>query len=234
MAGNRRTLSWAYWGVTLATLVAALAMAAFYAPVDPTMGPAQKIVYLHLPVAFNMFVACLVTFVASVGFLWQRAGWWDDLADAGARVAVLYCSVVILTGMVWAKNAWGQWWVWSPRLTFCLILWLLFVAYLAIRPAILPRPRRALVSAVYGIVAFLDVPLVYLSVKLLPDIHPDRIPLDEPMRWTLAAWFVPASLLCVGLIGARFTLSRRAHGSEDAAAEAREDLGRVAATGGRP
>jgi heme exporter protein C len=104
--------------------------------------------------------------------------------------------------MVWARVAWGAWWTWSPRLTFSLVLWLLYVAYLVVRPSIEPAGRRAVVSAVFGIVAFLDVPLVYLSVKLLPDIHPSSIALAPEMRRTLLVCLVPVTMICGGLIAA--------------------------------
>jgi heme exporter protein C len=208
MNARRRLLLPLYWLLTLGLLAISLWMTVFYAPVESTMGAVQKIFYFHLPVAINTFVACFVVFLASAAYLWHRNSKWDDLADAAARVAVLLCSVVLATGMIWARNAWGHWWTWSPRLTFSLILWLLYVVYLLMRPAIESAQRRAVVSAVYGIVAFLDVPLVYLSVKLLPDIHPSSIKLEPAMQHTLLVWFAAITLLTGGLIGARYRLGR--------------------------
>jgi heme exporter protein C len=197
-----------YWIVTLTLLAVAVAMCAWYAPVEATMGPVQKILYLHLPVALNTFVAAGIVFIASIGFIWSREPIWDDLAQAAARVAVLFSLVVLLTGMIWARSAWGQWWTWSPRLTFSLVLWLLYTAYLLIRPRIESPQRRALVCAVYGVIAFMDVPLVYLSVKLLPDIHPASVELEPRMRDTLLVWSAAITLLCAGLIWARYVLAR--------------------------
>lgn len=196
-----------YWAIVVALLGFSIALAAWYAPVETTMGPIQKVFYLHLPAAVNMFIAAFVVFAAGLRYLWTRDPRWDLLADAAARVTVLFCSVVLLTGMIWAHGAWGHWWTWSPRLTFSLIMLLLYVVYLAIRPTIESPQRRAVVSAVYGLLAFMDVPLVYLSVKLLPDIHPSSVELEPAMKLTLIAWFVPISMLCLGLILARFTLS---------------------------
>lgn len=205
---NRKFLVRGFWIVTLALFVASVAMLFLYTPVEKTMGPVQKIFYLHLPIAINTFLACFFVFIASIGYLWQRKMWWDDLAFAAGKVAVLYCSVVLLTGMIWGKSAWGSWWTWSPRLTFSLVLWLLFVVYLMIRPAIDSPSRRAMISAVYGIVAFIDVPFVYLSVKLLPDIHPASIGLAPAMKLTLLLWFVPITLLAIGLLRAGYLLNR--------------------------
>src|SRR5262249_42279994 len=158
--------------------------------------------YLHLPVAICTFLACLVCFIASIGYLVQRKTWWDDLAWAAGRVAVQLCAVVLITGMIWGKSAWGRWWTWSPRLTFSLVLLLLYVVYLMIRMSVESGARRATIGAVYGIIAFLDVPLVYLSVRLMPDIHPTSISLAPEMKLTLAAWFVPVILTTAGLIAA--------------------------------
>jgi heme exporter protein C len=204
-----KPIVYGFWLVTLGALAGVVVMTFAWTPVEKTMGPVQKIFYIHFPVAINTFLACLGCFIASVGYLWQRRQIWDDLAVAFAKVAVLLCSVVLLTGMIWGKHAWGQWWTWSPRLTFSLVLWLLYVVYLMIRPSIESPQRRALVCAVYGIIAFVDVPLVYLSVRLMPDIHPTSVELAPAMRWTVAAWFVPVTMMAIGLVAARFALNRK-------------------------
>lgn len=198
-----------YWIVTALMFVAVTIMVFTYTPVEQSMGMVQKIFYVHLPVAINTFVAALIVFIASIGYLWQRQLWWDDLAAAAGKVTVLFCAVVLLTGMTWAKSAWGVWWTWSPRLTFSLVLLLLYVVYLIIRPSIDSPQRRAVICAVYGIVAFLDVPLVYLSVKLMPDIHPSSITLAPEMKYTLWAWFVPVTLLMAGLVNGTYRVLRR-------------------------
>lgn len=209
MTTARTTLVAAYWLITLGLTAAASAMVAFYTPDEATMGPIQKIFYLHLPSAICTFLACLTCFVASIGYLAQRQTWWDDLAAASGRVGVQLCSVVLVTGMIWGRSAWGQWWTWSPRLTFSLVLWLLYVVYLMIRMSVESGQRRAVISAVYAVIAFLDVPLVWLSTRLMADIHPTSIQLASPMKLTLAVWFVPVLMLTAGLIVARFRLNRR-------------------------
>jgi heme exporter protein C len=211
----------------IATFVASLAIATwmlFYyapAPFDESLGavmPIHKMFYVHLPFAINAFLAALVTFVGGIGYLWQRKAVWDDLSSSAAAVAVALCTVVLATGMIWARYAWGAWWTWTPKLTFSLLLWLLYVVYLILRPSIESRQRRAAVCAVYAVAAFLDVPLVYLSSKLMPDIHPPSIALPAlEMRLTLAVWFVPVTLLTAGLIVAFMRASRRARCRADAA-----------------
>jgi heme exporter protein C len=203
-----RSIRWVYWLTTSALFVACLAMLRFYTPDEATMGPIQKIFYLHLPVAINAFVAAFVVCVASVGYLWQRSPAWDDLAGAAGKVTALLCAVVLITGSIWAKKAWNTWWTWSPRLTFSLVLFLLYAVYVMIRPAIESPQRRAVVCAVYGIAAFLDVPVVYLSVKLMKDVHPSSISLAPQMKLTLLAWFAPVTLLMAGLLYDQYELSR--------------------------
>jgi heme exporter protein C len=199
-----------YCLLTAAFLAQALVMLVVYTPVEATMGPVQKLFYVHLPSAIATFLACLTCFVASIGYAWQRDARWDRLAAASARVAVAFCSIVLLTGMVWGHSAWGQWWTWSPRLTFSLVLWLLYVVYLTVRASIESPQRRAVVGAVYGIVAFLDVPLVWLSTRLMPDIHPVSVQLIGAMRITLAAWFLPVLLIAAGAVVAIYRREERA------------------------
>lgn len=237
MSANRTIplLSLSLWFVAATTFAAALAITFFLTPVEATMGPVQKIFYVHLPSAINTFLACLVTFVASIGYLCTRRRWLDDLALAGAKAAVVLCGVVLITGMIWGRSAWGVWWTWSPRLTFSLVLFLLYVVYLVLRPSIESPERRAVVSAVYGVVAFLDVPLVYLSVKLIPDIHPSSIALDPAMKLTLMFWFVPVTLLAVGMVLSGYRLHRRQAAAAGYSADARatrEGLGMATPAGG--
>ena len=222
MALQNKTARTAYWLTVLVLFAVTTAMLRWLTPVEATMGPIQKIFYLHLPSAINSLLACLLVFVASVGYLLRQRAWCDDLALAAAKVAVLMCSVVLISGMIWGKVAWGAWWTWSPKLTFSLILWLLYVVYLILRPSIESHQRRAMVSAVYGIAAFLDVPLVYLSAKMIPDIHPPAIQLAPEMKLTLAAWFVPVTLLTVGLIVEAFNANRRKSSRRQQASPATE------------
>jgi heme exporter protein C len=159
-----------------------------------------RVLFVHLPAAIVTFLACGLVFVASMGELVQHKDWWDDLAEAGGIVAVAACTVLLVTGMIWGRQAWGEWWTWSPRLTFSLILWALYVGFLALRP-LLPASRRARVSCVYGILAFLDVPLVYMSTKLLPDVHPASIDLSAAARRMLLLCVVTGVMIAAGAVG---------------------------------
>ena len=218
LAGGRgRGFLRGYWCVTLVLLAVSIILTIWYTPVHQQMGPVQKIFYFHLSVAINTFFACLAAFVAGVGYLWQRDDRWDSLSESAARAAVALCAVVLLTGVIWAKQAWGVWWEWSSPLTFSLILWLLYIGYFVTRRWLVRPDHRAGVCAVYSIVAFLDVPLVYVSVKVLPEQHPTSMELSGPMQLTLIAWMVAITMLTTGLIGTRYALARRLVGSGSSA-----------------
>jgi len=208
MKSSRNIFVPIYWTAALLALAAAVTLLLRYTPTEETMGPIQKIFYLHLPLAINTFFAALTVCIASVGYIAQKQTYWDDLAAAAAKVTLLLATGVLATGMIWGHSAWGTWWTWSPRLTFSLMLWLLYAVYLIVRSSIESPQRRAIVCAVYGLTAFLDVPIVYLSSKLLPDVHPSSIQLITPMKITLLVWFVPVTMIAAGLIATRFSLNR--------------------------
>lgn len=212
MARWTKTAAWIYGVLTLAVIILGISRVAAI-PTGGT-GEVSKLIFLHLPAAVIALGAALVVCIASVGYLGWRSLEWDRLAHAAAEVTVVNATVLLLTGIFWAKSAWGQWWILSPRLTFSFILWALFVVYLLLRARIPQAERRATVSAIYGVVSFLDVPLLYLSVKLLPDKHPMSSGLSHETAGTLAIWFLGMGLLAIGTIalatfGTRMTASQR-------------------------
>ena len=127
------------------------------------------------------FLAFAVVFVASLLYVFRRHSRWDSLAHAAAEVGVLFISLALITGMIWAKPVWNAWWLWTPRLTTTLILWLIYVAYLMIRAYAPSRAKAAVYGAVMGIIGFTDVVVVYFSVQWWPGIHPTPVvgPLAE-------------------------------------------------------
>jgi heme exporter protein C len=144
----------------------------FYAPTERTMGLVQKIFYFHVPSAWVAFLAFFLVFIGSAGVLAARKESFDRLAEASASIGVLFCTLVLLTGPIWAKPAWGVWWTWDARLTSTLVLWFLYVGYLLLRSYIPDASRRATLSAILGIVGFVDVPIVYLSIRWWRTQHP--------------------------------------------------------------
>jgi len=195
--------------VTLLAMIAALAAALLLAPVEKTMGDVQRIFYFHLASAVAAFVSFTCVFIASIGFIVRRETIWDNLAVAAAEVGVLFTTFVLVSGPLWARPAWGQWWVWDPRLTTTLILWFLYTGYLILRQAI-PGYRGAMAAAVLAILAYVDVPVVYFSVTLWRGIHPQVIGdggLDPGMVPPLIISVVAFGLLSGVLIRERLSLA---------------------------
>ena len=151
------------------------------APTDAVLGDVQRIFYFHVPIAIVSFVAFFVVFIASIGYLVTRKSRWDSVAHAAAEVGVVFVSLALLTGIVWARPVWGVWWTWEPRLTTTLILWLIYVAYLMLRSYVPNKSQGALYAAGLGIIGFVDVPIVYYSVQWWRSIHPSAVvgPLAE-------------------------------------------------------
>jgi heme exporter protein C len=189
-------------GLATGLAMAALLYGAFvHAPQDRLQGPAQRIFYVHVPSAWIGMLAFLVVFVASIAVLVTRSRRWDRLASSAAEVGVVFTTAVLLTGPLWARPVWGVYWSWDPRLTSYVVLWLLYVSYLALRSYVVEPTRRARYSAVLGIVAFLDVPLVYLSVRWWRSLHPG------PVVANPAGPQLPGSMLAVLSVGiVAFTL----------------------------
>ena len=175
-----------------------------YAPIESTMLEVQKIFYFHVSAALTVFVAFGVNFVLSIKYLIKRKPADDLLAVAAAELGLVFCTIALLSGPIWARYAWNTWWNWEPRLTSTLILWLMYVGYFILRSA-LEEDKRRIYSAVLGIIAYLDVPIVYYAVDIWQGgLHPDRGTkwnLATPMQWTwmvsLAAFILLFVLLMV-------------------------------------
>ncbi len=162
-------------GLGFALMVAALYMVFIYVPTDKNTGTVQRIFYLHVPLAWIGFLAFFVVFVCSILYITKRNVKWDTIASASAEVGVVFTSLVLITGSVWAKAAWGIWWAWDARLTATLVLWFTYMAYLLVRQYVSEDSQRARLSAVIGIVGFIDVPIVMLAVMLWRTQHPGVI-----------------------------------------------------------
>lgn len=146
--------------------------ALFVAPDERTMHDAYRIFYFHVPSWIAMFVAFFICLVGNVAYLTTRAQKWDWLAVAAGELGLVCCTIGLITGSLWGKPAWGIWWTWDPRLTTTFILWLLYISYFLLRGTVEDPERRARISAVFGVFAFLDVPLVYMSNRFWRGQHP--------------------------------------------------------------
>ena len=141
-------------------------------PTEQKMGVVQRIFYVHVPSAFSAFLGVAVCAAGSALYLATRRRRYDILAHAGAELAVLFCTIVLVTGPIWARPVWGVWWTGEVRLTSTLILWLIFVSYLVLRRNAPGREQAARWGAVVGIVGALDVPIIYKSVEWWRGLHP--------------------------------------------------------------
>ncbi len=165
------------------------------APQESTMGLVQKIFYFHVPAAMVTFAGAFVCGVASAVFLWRRRVTADHVALAGAELAVLFGAIVLVTGPLWARKAWGVWWQWDARLTITLVMWMVFVAYLILRR--FGGPGSEVLAAAVGVFGMVLVPFVYLSVELWRTVHPTTnvirsLPPEMawPFRWCVIAFVV--------------------------------------------
>ena len=158
--------------VAAALMVFAGYAALYIAPDEKTMHAIQRIFYFHVPCAWVAFAAFGLVAICGIFYLWLGSDTWDDLGYAAAESGMVFCTLVLVTGSIWAKPIWGAWWTWDSRLTTTLILWLLYGGYLMLRAMADDTPEVARFGAVIGIVAALDVPVVILSVRLWRTIHP--------------------------------------------------------------
>lgn len=179
-----------------------------HAPEESTMGVVQKVFYFHLPLAWWTFVAFFGVCAASVMVLVTKRDIWDVWAGVLAEIGVLFCTLALITGSLWGRAAWNAWWTWDPRLSTTLVMWFVYCGYLVLRAGGMGGGQAARVRAVLGIVAFLDVPLVFLSARLWRSIHPAVFASKggglEPEMWT-AVW---VNLVAWGVLFAALVLAR--------------------------
>lgn len=133
---------------------------------------AQRIIYFHIATAWVGFLAFFVTFVGGLGYLRTQQRRWDIVALSSAEIGTVFMLGVLVSGSIWAKPAWGVWWVWDERLTISLIQFLVYVGYLMLRASVEDPSRRARFAAVYGIVAFISVPINFIAIRLWRTQHP--------------------------------------------------------------
>src|SRR5271165_4155 len=171
----------AVMGAAVLFLVVAAAYASFYvAPEERTMGPIQRIFYFHAASAWAGMTAFIVCFVANLAYVLRRNQKWDCVGVSAAEVGLTFTTVVLITGPIWAHPVWGIWWTWDARLTSTFVLWLLYVSYLMLRSLLEEPERRAQLSALFGIFAFLDVPLVFGAIRWWRTQHPQPVIMGSP------------------------------------------------------
>ena len=183
----------------------------FIVPADVEQGEVQRLMYVHVPAAWTAFLAFFLVFIGSVLYLVQRDPRADRFAAACAEVGIVFIALTLATGMIWGKPTWGVWWTWDARLTSTALLLAVFVGYLAIRGFTDDPDSRARWSAVVGILGFIQVPIVYLSVVWWRTLHqPPSSPrsVSSEILWTWALNFVAFLLMFAYLVAQRSRLAR--------------------------
>ncbi len=173
-----RNLRWSALVLGMLGTAGALAlhwMVFFWVPTERTMGVVQRIFYIHVPAAWVAFMAFGIVALASVGYLWLKDERLDRAAVSAAEGGMVFTSVVLLTGPLWGKVAWGTWWTWEPRLTLTLLLWFIYLGYFLVRSATENPERGKRFAAVVGIVGALDIPLIHVSVQFFRSLHPPPV-----------------------------------------------------------
>lgn len=203
--------------LALASAVAvltALGMVFLYAPREATMGDVQRIFYFHVSSAWVGFFGFFVTFLAGILYLARRERRWDILALSSVEVGLTFITMAVLTGSLWARPVWGTYWTWEPRLTISAVQLLIYLAYGMLRRTVEGPERQARFAAVYGIVAFVTVPLSWFAIRWWRTIHPDLftggggMAITPRMVHTLLVSLVAFTLLYVTLLRQRIRLER--------------------------
>ncbi|MCL5077352.1 MAG: cytochrome c biogenesis protein [Actinobacteria bacterium] len=203
--------------VSLILVVATVIYGLWITPPDVIQGNLVRLIYVHPPVAWVAYLAYGVTSIASVLYLWKRTRniKWDLLAASSAEVGVIFTGLTLITGSIWGRPAWGVWWTWDARLTTTALLFVLYLGYLALRRVPADNHRRATRSAIAGLVAFVDVPIVHQSVVWWRTLHQSATVLNSSlslkihgvMAWTLLLGFIAFTFVYVWMLMHRYEIA---------------------------
>ena len=214
--GRLPSLKTALAAITGVMMLVDLYLIFMVAPTDSVLGHVQRVFYFHVPIAIMSFLAFFVVFIGSLMYLIKRTPKWDAIAHASAEVGVVFVTLALITGIIWARPIWNTWWTWEPRLTTTLILWLIYVAYLMVRSYAPSQSKGAIYAAVVGIIGFIDVPIVYYSVVWWRSIHPSPVvgpfaqadALDGTMAWILLYSFITFLFFFAYMVAERMELRK--------------------------
>ncbi len=202
--------------VSLVLLLFGSYLGLVWSPPDVDQGDAMRILYMHVPTIWTAYLAFFIVLISSVLYLWKRDQKWDHLAGSSAELGVLLTALTLAVGSIWAKPTWGVWWTWDPRLTTTAILFVIYAGYLMLRTLAVDPLARAKQSAVVGIIGFIDIPIVHMSVLWWRSLHQapsilqpgQKTPLLDPrMEVALCVNVVAFTVLFVFLLGQRLKLS---------------------------
>lgn len=197
---------------TIFAFAALVAFSFWFSPVDTTQGNAVRLLYIHVPLAIGAYLCFTLCGVASVGFLVKKKLWWDYTAHATAEIGTIFCGLTLVTGAIWGRPIWNTWWEWGDvRLVTTLILFLLFLGYLALRAMPTQNPvANSKRAAIVALVAVIDIPIIYKSVDwwenrtLHQDSTLEELRIQGLTLFTLMLGFLAFTLLIMWLVIHRF------------------------------
>jgi heme exporter protein C len=191
-------------GALIACLVfVSMCMIFFVAPTEATMGDVQRIVYIHVPIAWCGLAGCVAMGCCGATFLIRRRLRWDFWSQAAGEIGWLCSTLTLVTGSAWAHEAWGAWWTWEPRLTLSLVLWIIYAGLFLVRSSIEDPYRRARIVGVLSVVGMSDVPLVLLATRWFRGVHPITPEMEPRMRMVLWASVISFTALFAWLAAVR-------------------------------
>jgi heme exporter protein C len=216
---SRETRAYIWVGLGALLLLAGSYWGLFRAPREEYMGDVQRIMYVHVPTAWNALLAFTFAFGCAVAFLLNGEPAWDSRLEAALEVGVVLAALLCMQGAIWAKPTWGVWWDWDPRLTTTAVMVFAFAGILALRSFVDDPGRRAVWSAVAAILAYVDVPIVYFSVRWWNSLHqmqssPETV--SRAFHWPLRVNAFGILFLMIGLISLRTKLAALRRESEQA------------------
>ncbi len=162
-------------GVSALLMVVSLYLVFLYVPTEREMGIVQRIFYLMVPMGWLAILSFFTVFIGSILYLVKRGSKWDIIAYSSAEIGIVFTTLALITGAIWAKPIWGVWWSWEPRLTATLVLWLIYLAYLMVRSFATEESKGARFAAVVGIIGFVDIPIIALATTLWRGMHPGTV-----------------------------------------------------------
>ena len=215
---RRRKLSWmdGFFALTTVLMIVNFYLMFLWVPKEAVQGNVQRLFYLHLPAAWIAYLAFFLVFLFSILHLWKRSARWDRWAHSSAELGVVFTSVTIVSGIIWAKPIFGVWWTWDARLTTTALLWLIYVGYLMVGAYSESPEKSSRLRAAVGILGFVVVPINYISVDLWDTVHVERIVgggeesyLSSEMYTTLMLSLATFTLLFFVLLKVRVMLRNR-------------------------
>ncbi len=201
-SNNRRPV---FWTSVVGILITIAIVAMYLAPTEQTMGDAQRVMYVHISVAWLALLGFIAMASCGLAYLLSRNLWWDQWSQATSEVGWLCSTLTLVTGSLWAHAAWGTWWTWDPRLVTSFILWAFYSGNLILRSGLENAHQRARLAAVLAIIGVADVPLVVMATRWFRGIHPVSPQMEPSMRYVLLASVVGFTAIMTLLLVRRRT-----------------------------